>query len=81
MRVFIGEATPPAATISIVHTEKNLFPPARPDFGKCGQKINLLVNFFHLEVAGGEVIQYDVKVFTEEMVKRKGKYIYLLNNR
>lgn len=73
--IFIGAAIPaatPLANIS-VHTDKNLFPPARPDSGKLGKRINLLVNYFALEVAGGEVVQYDVRVFTEDMVKRKGK--------
>lgn len=75
MCIFIGAAIPaatPLANIS-VHTDKNLFPPARPDSGKLGKRINLLVNYFALEVAGGEVVQYDVRVFTEDMVKRKGK--------
>ena len=60
--------TPPV----VIHTERNFFPPKRPDYGKLGRKIPLLVNFFPLEIRCGEILQYDVKAFTEEMIARKG---------
>ena len=64
--------TEPSIPPVTIHTERKFFPPKRPDLGKLGRKIPLLVNYFPLEIRGGEIIQYDVKVFTEEMVARKG---------
>ncbi|XP_003561331.2 protein argonaute 14 [Brachypodium distachyon] len=66
----VGAGSQPALPAAAPVSSKALMPPARPGFGRAGQKITVRANHFLVRVADKDVCHYDVAINPEPKARR-----------